>query len=72
MKGYQVYNLVWLMVWALIGIGGLFGIIKGNWFHLVTLAGGIYFSFLLFVEDEDGESLKDFAVRMVKQYSEGK
>lgn len=72
MKGYQIHNLVWLIIWALLGIGGLFGIIMGNWAHLVTLAGGIYFSYLLLVEDEDGESLKDFAVRMVKQYSEGK
>lgn len=74
MKGYQVYNLVWLIVWALLGIGGLYGIIMGNWAHLVTLACGIYFSYLFIVEDEDGdgESLKNFAVRMVKQYSEGK
>lgn len=30
MKGYQIYNLVWLIIWALLGIGGLFGIIMGN------------------------------------------
>lgn len=72
MKSYQVYNLVWLIVWALLGIGGIFGIIMGNWAHLVTAAGSGYFSYLLFVEDEDGESLKDFAVRMVKHHSEGR
>lgn len=72
MKGCQIYNLVWLIVWALLGIGGIYGIIMGNWAHLVTAAGSAYFSYLLIVEDEDGESLKDFAVRMVKQHSEGK
>lgn len=70
MKDYQVYNLVWLIVWVLLCIGGIYGIIMGNWAHIVTAAGSGYFPYLTFVEDEDGESIKNFAVRMLKQHSE--
>lgn len=72
MNGYQVYNLFWLIVWVLLGIGGAYGVAMGNLAHLVTLGASIYFAILLWVDNEEGESLKDFTVRLVKHYTEGK
>ena len=34
MNGYQIYNLAWVIIWALLGIGGVYGILMGNLAHI--------------------------------------
>lgn len=72
MNGYQIYNLTWLIVWVLLGIGGAYGIYMGNVAHFVTLGASIYFAALSWLDKENGESLKDLTVKLVKQYTEKK
>ena len=64
----QIYNLVWLIVWSLFIPAGIWGIIAGNPVHFVTAGAGCYFSYLLFTDKEDGESLKAYFTRVIKAH----
>lgn len=68
MTGIQIYNTVWLTVWLLLGVGGICGVIAGNPAHWVTIGACLYFSILLFMDKEDGESLREFTIRKYKAY----
>lgn len=72
MNGIQVYNLVWLCVWLVLGAGAMYGVIDGNWAHCIFVCAAAYFSYLLFTDKEDGESLKEFAIRKIKAHKEGR
>lgn len=73
MNGYQVYNLAWVIVWALLGIGGVYGIFMGNLAHIGTITASVVLGVMSFCDNEDGgESLKDLTVRFVKQHTERK
>lgn len=72
MTGIQIYNTCWLAVWLLLAIGGLFGIVAGNWAHWITLCGSLCFCYLFFTDHEDGESLKDLIIRKLKAHKTGK
>lgn len=72
MTGIQIYNLVWLCVWLSCGAGAIYGVISGNWAHWVFVGASVYFSYLLFTDKEDGESLKEYAIREIKSHKEGK
>ena len=72
MTGIQIYNTCWLTVWLLLAIGGIYGIIAGNWAHWITFGCSLYFCYLLFTDHEDGESLKDLLIRKIKAHKANK
>lgn len=72
MNGYQVYNLAWVIIWALLAIGGVYGILMGNLAHIGTVTASVVLGGMIFCDSEDGESLKDLIVRVIKHHTEGK
>lgn len=72
MNGYQVYNLAWVIVWALLAMGGVYGILMGNLAHIGTVTASVVLGGMIYCDNEDGESLKDLTVRFVKQLTERK
>lgn len=66
MTGIQIYNTVWLSVWLLMLGGAIYGVCAGNPIHWLFVAASLYFSGLLFLDKEDGESLKDLLIRKIK------
>lgn len=66
MTGIQIYNTVWLSVWLLCLAGAIWGVCAGNPIHWLFVAASLYFSGLLFLDKEDGESLKDLLIRKIK------
>lgn len=66
MTGTQIYNTVWLSVWLLCLAAAIWGVCAGNWVHWLFVAASLYFSGLLFLDKEDGESLKDLLIRKIK------
>lgn len=66
MTFFQIYNLVWLVVWLTCLVFTLYGaIVVGNPVHWVLVAASLYFSTLLFLDKEDGESLKELLTRAI-------
>lgn len=65
MKGTQIYNLFWCVIWLILAIGALSGIIAGNWVHWIFLIAALYFFYISFIDDEDGESLKQYFARKI-------
>lgn len=63
MKGIQIFNFVWLVIWVMGIIGSIWGMCAGNWAHIIMLSGCSYFAILLWIDEEDGESLKDYFKR---------
>lgn len=72
MTGTQIYNTCWLAVWLMFFCACTYGVIAGNPLHLIFVAGSIYFSYLLITDDEDGESLKQYAIRKYKAHKGAK
>lgn len=68
MTGIQIYNTVWLTVWLLCFAGAIWGVCAGNPAHWLFVAASLYFSGLLFLDKEDGESLKDLLIRKIKAH----
>lgn len=68
MTGTQIYNTLWIIVWLMLAIGGLCGIIAGNPAHWLTMCAALIFAIMLFVDKEDGESLKDLLFRKIKAH----
>lgn len=66
MTGIQIYNTVWLSVWLLCLAGAIWGVCAGNPIHWLFVVASLYFSGLLFLDKEDGESLKDLLIRKIK------
>lgn len=66
MTGTQIYNAVWVLVWLILGIGGICGIVAGNPAHWVTFGAALYFMVLQLTDSEDGESLKDLLIYKIK------
>lgn len=62
----QIYNTVWMSVWLIGLAGAIWGICAGNPANWLLVAVSIYFSALLFLDNEDGESLKDLLIRKIK------
>lgn len=62
----QIYNMIWMIVWMLLGIVSAWGMFH-NWVHIITLAACVYFSMLLFNDTEDGESLKQLLQRKLNK-----
>lgn len=71
MTGIQIYNLVWLTIWAMMFIASIVGIIAGNWVYWCFAAFSLYFCGLLFTDNEDGESLKQLVTRKIKAHKKG-
>lgn len=68
MTFFQIYNLVWLVVWLIGLVFTLYGaIVVGNPLHWVLVAASLYFSTLLFLDKEDGESLKELLTRAINK-----
>ena len=67
MTRIQIYNTLRLSIWLLCLCGALWGVIAGNWAHLLFVAASLYFAYLLFTDDEDGESLKLLLTRKIKR-----
>lgn len=73
MNGYQIYNLAWVIIWALLGIGGVYGILMGNLAHIGTVTACAVMGGMSFCDNEDGEkSLKELIVHNVKLRKERK
>ena len=72
MTGIQIYNTCWLSIWLLCFCGAMYGVIAGNSAHWLFVAASLYFSYLLFTDSEDGESLKCLLIRKIKAHKEGK
>lgn len=72
MNGYQVYNLAWVIIWAILAMGGAYGILMGNLAHIGTVTASVVLGGMSFCDSEDGESLKDLIVRVIKHHTEGK
>ncbi len=66
MTGTQIYNAIWVFVWLMLGIGGVFGIIAGNPAHWFTTGAALLFAVMMFNDNEDGESLKDLVTNKIK------
>lgn len=72
MNGYQIYNLAWVIIWALLGIGGVYGILMGNVAHVGTVTASVVLGGMTFCDSEEGESLKELTVRLVTKLIERK
>lgn len=68
MTGTQIYNACWLFVWLVMLCGAIYGVIAGNPAHWLFVAASLYFATLLFIDREDGESLKDLIIRKIKAH----
>ena len=63
----QIYNLAWLIVWLIGLVLSLIGAIKaGGPFFWIFVFGSLCLSIILFLDKEDGESLKELLVRTLK------
>lgn len=68
MTFFQIYNFVWLVVWLICLMLTLYwAIITGNPFHWIFVGASLYFSTLLFLDKEDGESLKELLTRAINK-----
>ena len=70
MNSYQIYNLAWVIIWALLGIGGVYGILMGNLAHIGTVTASVVLGGMIYCDNEDGESLRELTVRGIKQLIE--
>lgn len=68
MTGIQIFNTVWLSIWLLCLVGAIWGVCAGNPAHWLSVVASLYFSGLLFLDNEDGESLKDLLIRKLKAH----
>ena len=68
MSGIQIFNPVWLFIWLLCLVGAIWGVCAGNPAYWLFVAASLYFSGLLFLDNEDGESLKDLLIRKLKAH----
>ncbi len=72
MNSNQIYNLAWVIIWALLGIGGVCGIFMGNLAHIGTVTASIVMGGMILFDSEGGESLKELAVRVIKHHTQRK
>ena len=59
--------MAFMSMWGYMGCNRL-----NNWAHWLFVAASLYFAYLLFIDDEDGESLKQLLTRKIKAYKEAK
>lgn len=63
MKLYFLSNFIFFIVFLVLGMGCLYGCLAGNYIHIVFVGACGYFCYLLYTDDEDGESIKQWLNR---------
>ena len=72
MNSYQFFNLAWVIILALLGMGGVCGILMGNLAHIGTVTASFVLGGMILCDKEGGESLKELAVRVIKHHTNRK